>query len=324
MWAMSSRVYILLATYQGQRWLPDLLDSIRRQSCADWTLLVRDDDSSDGTREVLSQAARSDPRIVVAPADGLRRRTVGNFSWLLEQAGQAAADHVLLADQDDVWHADKVARQVAALEAAEAVAGRDVPHLVYCDAAVVDQARRPLHASFLRQSRLPYGADRPLKTLLGRSFMLGCTCGVNRALLKLALPMPAGVASHDWWLSLCAAAAGQVTRIDAALLDYRRHEDNVSPAAFWNLLHARRLGWRRRWEIGWTSFLRSLDQARSLRDRLRERNVAAGEEGKLLGDFCRIIDAPGRWRRIWNLRHLGVPAMNWPRRLLYDACLLRL
>ena len=169
-----ARVHILLATYQGETWLPELLGSIQTQSYSDWTLLVRDDGSSDATRQILREAAEKDRRIVIAQDDGRRRGAVENFSRLLQQAWDDGAEYALLADQDDIWHADKVARQVQALQAAEARTGRDVPHLVYCDAAVVDAVGRPMHASFLRQNRLPYGSDRPLKTLLGRSFVLGC------------------------------------------------------------------------------------------------------------------------------------------------------
>src|SRR5208283_231390 len=132
--------------------------------------------------------------------------------------------------------------------------------LVYCDAAVVDSARRPMQASFLRQNRLPYGSGRRLKTLLGRSFVLGCACAVNRPLMKLALPLPAAAASHDWWLALCAASAGQIACLDVPLLEYRRHAANASQAAFWNVFRSSPGGWRRRWEIGWTNFLQSLEQ----------------------------------------------------------------
>ena len=189
---------------------------------------------------------------------------------------------------------------------------------------MVDAARRPVHASFLRQNRLPYRSGRPLKTLLGRSFVLGCACAVNRPLLELALPLPEVAASHDWWLALCAASAGQITCLDVPLLEYRRHAANASQAAFWNVLRGSPGGWRRRWEIGWKSFLRSLEQAKALRDRLHERNVAAGEQGELLDAFCRIVEQPNRWRRLWELHRLGVPAIDWPRRLLFDWCMLRL
>jgi hypothetical protein len=179
-----------------------------------------------------------------------------------------------------------------------------------------------VHASFLRQNRLPYGSGRPLKTLLGRSFVLGCACAVNRSLLEVALPLPEIVASHDWWLALCAAGAGQITCLDVPLLEYRRHAASASQAAFWNAFHGSPGGWRRRWRIGWESFLRSLEQAKALRDRLRQRKVAAGEEGELLEAFCRIVEQPNPWRRLRDLHRLGVPAIDWPRRTLFDCCLL--
>ncbi|MEI8375582.1 MAG: glycosyltransferase family 2 protein [Planctomycetota bacterium] len=319
-----ARVYILLATFQGETWLPELFRSIQNQSHSDWTLLVRDDGSSDATRQILHDAAEKDRRILLAQDDGLRLGTVGNYSWLLQKAWYDGADYVLPADQDDIWQPDKVARLVQALQEAEIGTGREVPRLVYCDAVVVDAARRPVHASFLRQNRLPYGSDQPLKTLLGRSFVLGCACAINRPLMELALPLPETVASHDWWLALCAASAGEITCLDVALLEYRRHAANASQPPFWNVFHGSRQGWRRRWEIGWKNFLRSLEQAKALRDRLHERGVAADEPRELLEAFCRIVEQPGRWRRLRELHRLGVPAIDWPRRLLFDWCIMRL
>jgi rhamnosyltransferase len=318
------RVSILLATYHGETYLPELLRSIQGQSHDDWTLLVRDDGSRDATPQILQKAAEADRRIFIAEADGQRRGAVGNFAWLLEHARQTGAEYFLLADQDDVWHPDKVARQVEALRAAEAAAGRELPQLVFCDAAVMDARGRILHESFLRHNRLPYGPDRQLETLLGRSFVLGCACAVNRGLVDFALPLPEVVASHDWWLALCAASAGRITCLDLPLFEYRRHLANASQQAIWNVARRTQAGWRERWEIGWQSFLRSLEQTRSLRVRLHERRISAGERGELIEAFCRIVALPGRWRRLRELHGLGLPALDWQRRMLFDLCLLRL
>ena len=291
------RVVILLATYRGAAYLPELLASLREQTYGDWTLLARDDGSDDDTIQILRDAAACDGRIAILESVGERLGPVGNFGLLMQRALDAGAEYVFFADQDDIWHADKVERQLQCMKESEA--GRSAPRLVFCDAAIVDALRRPVHPSFLRQNRLPYSSDRPIETLLGRSFVLGCACAVNRPLLEFALPLPETVASHDWWLALCAACVGRIECIDVPLLDYRRHESNASAAAFWSM-SSPPSGWRRRWEIGWRSFMRSLDQARALRERLQERKVDASVESQLLSAFCDAMEQPDGWRRLWR------------------------
>jgi hypothetical protein len=345
------RVYIVLATHQGEAFLPELLLSIRGQSHRDWTLLVRDDQSSDGTRRILSESAAADQRIVLLDNAGERLGAAANFGRLLLEAQRRAADFVFLADQDDVWHVSKIALQLQKLQAAEArsKAGGPIftthfltgskewkewsakfgtavpatPRLLFCDAAVVDAAGRPLHGSFMQQNRLPYlSSNYHLATLLGRCFVLGCTAAVNRALLDFALPLPESIASHDWWLALCAAVAGEIDFLNVPLLDYRRHGANASQPAIWNVIRNRGR-WQKRWEIGMDHFTRSLNQARALRDRLRERQPLVGSAAILLDDFCRVIDGPNRWRRVRQLHRLGVPRIGFLRRLIYDLCMLK-
>jgi glycosyltransferase involved in cell wall biosynthesis len=315
------RVYIVLATHQGETYLPELLASLRSQSYRDWVLLARDDQSSDGTRRIVQEAAASDSRIVHLDDAPRRLGAAGNFAGLLLEAHRQGAGYVLLADQDDVWHSDKVARQVQALRAAEVGGTTTMPRLVFCDAAVIDDAGQTLDGSFLRYCRLPYQSSRPMTTLLGRSYVLGCACAVNRPLLDLALPLPNSIASHDWWLALCSAATGEIACLETPLLDYRRHGANASQSAIWDAFGSSG-GLRQRWRVGWDHFLRSLDQARALRDRMRERNVGGAEATEILDAFCRTLDEPNRWRRLRQLHRLGVPKIGFLRRTLYDVCML--
>ena len=83
-------VYIALGTYQGEAYLPELLESIRRQSYRDWTLLARDDGSTDATLPILRRAAAEDQRIVVWDEDRRRRGAAGNFGLLMQQAFERA------------------------------------------------------------------------------------------------------------------------------------------------------------------------------------------------------------------------------------------
>jgi rhamnosyltransferase len=321
------RIFIALATCNGADYLAPLLASIRRQSHTAWTLLARDDRSSDATAETLRRAAADDPRIVVVEDDLGRLGPAANFALLMRHACQRGADYLLFADQDDVWHSDKVATQLGAMHDAQRTHGRETPQLVYSDLRVVDAEGRVTHPSLLQTSRLGHREGRPLRTLLGRSFVLGCACLVNRPLLELALPMPSVVASHDWWVALCAAAVGWISYLPQPTLDYRRHGRNASGSAnFWAGWNPLKHPWRKRWATGTASFRRSVAQAISLRQRLCDRAMhVADEEARVLDQFCDLFQRPGpRWRRVVRLRRLGIPAIDLPRRLLYYLCVLTL
>jgi rhamnosyltransferase len=316
------QVAIALSTYNGGHYLSQMLDSIRRQSLSDWTLLVRDDGSTDQTPDIIAQAAAADGRIVLLEG-GPRLGATGSFGRLFAAAHRLGTEYLFPADQDDVWHDDKLAVMTARLQAVEQDGERRRPALVYSDLTVVDAKLRPVHPSFLRYSRQRHGEGRPLRTLLGRSFALGCAAAANRLLLDFALPMPAEAVSHDWWLALCAAAVGRIGHVNRSTLDYRRHGGNVSgPAGFFQGFLPWRHSWRRRWDAGRRSFHQSLAQAFALRRRLIERRCADSAEAlELVDRFCEIFSRPdGALRRIAQLQRLGVPRLDLPRRLLYYLC----
>ena len=325
-----SNVFVVLSTYNGGAYLRPLIESIRNQSHADWTLLVRDDGSQDQTFPLLREAA-ADRRIVLLE-NRCHCGAAASFGHLMQEAYRAGGEYLAFADQDDVWFPDKLERLLEQMRIREKRTGRRLPHLVYSDLKVVNADLRPIHPSFLHYSRLRHGEGQPLRILLGRSFVLGCACMVNRPLMEFALPLPATVASHDWWTALCAASVGQISYLAQPMLLFRRHPRNTSgPAGFWAGFNPLRYSWSKRWQIGRRSFWRSLEQARALRDRLHQRSPAAAEEAtKLLDCFCRVLDlteraAPcsyGAWRRLLELHRLGVPAIDLPRRILYGLCVL--
>ncbi|MEN6451295.1 MAG: glycosyltransferase [Thermoguttaceae bacterium] len=318
------KVFVVLSTYNGVPYVQPLLESIRRQSYGDWSLLVRDDGSSDETVLWLEEAAAEDSRIRLVEG-GDRLGPAGSFGLLTQLAYDQGADCLFYADQDDLWHGDKIERMLSCMRRAEA-AKPNSPQLVYSDLTVVNGHLQMVHPSFLRHSRLRHGEGRPLRIVLGRSFVLGCAAAANRELLELALPMPETIASHDWWLALCAAAAGQISFLAESTLLYRRHGGNTSgPAGFWKGLNPFHCDWRRRWRIGLRSFEQSLAQARSLRERLCERQPADAREAlALLDRFCAILDQPtSGLGRVMALHRLGVPSLDLPRRILYDVCMLR-
>ena len=320
--------HILLGTYEGAAYLPELLASIQAQSERNWTLWARDDDSRDGSLEIVRRAA-ADPRIVIVEQAGGRLGPAGNYGALLRRAHEAGAEYFFFADQDDVWLPDKLQKQVDVLRREEhgrRAGDRPLPRLVYSDMLLADERLRPLGPSFLASSRLCHGEGRPMATLLGRNFVPGCACGFNRPVAELALPMPDAIASPDWWVALCAAAIGRISYLPEATVRYRRHAGTVSgPADFWTGLNPLRYSWRQRWRTGLDHFRRSLCQARTLRDRLRERGAEPDDVFGLLDRFCEVFAEPqAAWRRIGLLGRLGIPAIDRTRRLCYYLCVLRL
>jgi len=125
-------VSIVLATHDDARWLDGAIESVRRQTLADWELLVADDGSSDGTRDVVARHA-DDGRVHYLPGPHLERAAARN-------RGLAAAHSELIAflDADDRWQPAKLERQVTALAAAPEAA------LCYTIARFVDADDMPL------------------------------------------------------------------------------------------------------------------------------------------------------------------------------------
>ena len=222
---------VLLACYNGEKYLPPLLASLSAQGEKDFRVLMQDDGSRDGTLALLKSQAEADDRfLLTADASPARLRgAIGNFWSLL---GQSRGDYTALCDQDDVWHADRLQAGLAAMGEAEARWGRETPLLVHGDARVVDASGRVLHESFFAHQGWDFRAVE-LPRLLVQNNVTGCTVLMNRPLRELALRCgdPAKMYMHDWFLALTAAAFGHVVCLPRPLVDYRQHGNNEMGAS---------------------------------------------------------------------------------------------
>jgi len=213
---------ILLATYNGERYLPSLSRSLRAQSFADFTVLCRDDGSRDGTAALLARLEREDKRfrILYGSPSG---SASGCFFALLRASD---APYTMFCDQDDVWHADKVEKTLRAMKAAEAKYGTDTPLLVHTDLRVVDAVLREISPSLMDYQQLSPSEDS-LSRLLCQSLVSGCTMMINEPLRRLVTEhLPETCLMYDWWISLAAAAFGRIVYLPEATIDYRQHDSN--------------------------------------------------------------------------------------------------
>jgi glycosyltransferase involved in cell wall biosynthesis len=225
---------ILLATCNGALYLPEQLDSILAQTCRGWRLLVRDDGSLDGTREILENYRSRHPDVImIIPNEGQNLGACGNFSWLLEQAD---ASYVMFCDQDDVWLPDKIETTLAAMKELERQHGAAKPLLIHTDLMVVDERLNRLGDSlWLFQCTRPQRLTK-LSRVLMQNFATGCTVMINRTLRDLAVPVPAEALMYDWWLALVATAFGRVAAVERPTVLYRQHGRNDIGAARWSFL----------------------------------------------------------------------------------------
>jgi len=231
---MTGSVDILLATYNGARYLPALLASLEAQTHAGFRVMIGDDGSTDDTpallREWATRLGNDRARILTFPtrAGGACQ----NFGRLLAASD---ADYVLFADQDDHWHPTKVARTLEALQALESQHGAEIPCLAFCDLRVVDADLTVRHPSLWEFQGLDVKAGLHPCHLLMENVVTGCAMGINAAARRQGLPIPDQAIMHDWWLALCCTFTGQVAAIPEALIDYRQHGGNDVGASRWSL-----------------------------------------------------------------------------------------
>ena len=211
----TGRVAVLLSTYQGEPYLRAQLDSILAQQCSlPIEIFVRDDGSCDATQDILREY-EAQGKLHWFTGDNLR--PARSFLQLLQQT--EGYDYYAFADQDDVWHPDKLQAAVARLQ------GVSRPALYFANARLVDAAGQPLGRNVYRQT--PY---RDFQTLSVAGGLLGCTMVFNGALARLVQqsPPPRAVVMHDFYLALlCDLADGAMLYDATPRLDYRQHGKNA-------------------------------------------------------------------------------------------------
>ena len=213
-------VDILLATYNGEKYLREQIDSIFRQDYQDFRVIARDDGSSDRTVKILEEYETAHPGRFIILRDGEPTGSAKeNFFCLLRHA---EAEHVMFCDQDDIWLPDKLSLTLLTLRGAQADLGNG-PMLLHSDLTVVDDEDRVLHPSLFALQKLD-PQRLFLHQLLPQNNITGCTMLFNRALADLIRPS-ADALMHDWWIGIAAAAFGHII-VAPNRIHYRQHMAN--------------------------------------------------------------------------------------------------
>ena len=316
---MNSNTIIVLASYNGEQFLHQQLDSLIAQTETQWSLLIRDDDSTDNTPGIIRQYSQKDERIhFLSDNRGLTGSALGNFSKLLEAAFESEAAYIFCCDQDDIWEPNKLELVLARLKQLEGE-GR-VPSLVHHDLTVVDDSLKLLTGSFVELMGIRPGDQSNPQRLISRNEITGCALACNRTLLRLALPVSDQAVMHDWWLGLHAAFFGRLAFMPQRFVKYRQHAKNtIGAKSFWHGLNPL-TNWVKGWHRGNQEFLSTVRQARAFRRTLVAQMGERSQEYVRLNLYIALPEATrrqrfqclpscGLWRSHWFLNIILVMRM---------------
>ncbi len=203
------KITVAIATYNGERFIKEQLQSITNQLPADSEIIISDNGSIDKTVEIIK--AFKDERVVLL-LNTTSKGPTKNFQNALKRAN---GDIIFLSDQDDVWLPDKVRTCVHYLEKY---------HLVVTDGKVVNEDLSVLSNSLFRTYNSGNGI---IKNLVRNSF-IGCCMAFRREILPLAIPFPEKIPMHDIWIGFVAQMFFSVHFIKDQLVLHRRHTTNES------------------------------------------------------------------------------------------------
>jgi glycosyltransferase involved in cell wall biosynthesis len=217
-------VAILLSTYNGEKYLPELLSSLISQHYSNYEIHVRDDGSTDSTKEILKSFQALHQRIHVVHGEN-----IGCVSSFLTLLRSVEASILMFCDQDDVWLPSKVSTAVHFL----VEIGISHPILFHSDLVVADQFLNTIAPSFMQHQGITFPAAHSLEVLVVQNCVVGCTAAITSSLAGIVRTTPvdeSDIAMHDWWLALIAKTQGQLVFSSKAEILYRQHATNISGA----------------------------------------------------------------------------------------------
>ena len=212
-------ISVCMATYNGERFIKQQIDSILSQLSSDDELIISDDGSTDGTLEII--ASYNDKRIKLFKHDKQIIKTkysrnniyaTKNFENALNHC---SGDFIFLSDQDDECLPNKYTELLKLLEKND---------VVMCNYSIIDQNNNEIISSNYGSSY--YSRLSFLKCLCHPQF-LGCCMGLRKEALSYILPFPEKLVAHDFWIGLLALGKKSFDFTETVLHKYRRHLGNV-------------------------------------------------------------------------------------------------
>lgn len=219
-------VLIMMASFNGEKYIREQIESILNQSFENWKLIIQDDCSSDKTLSVINEYVKEDNRIRLLINDG-EHGAYYNFHSLINKCKTWNSNYYMFADHDDIWHADKIQTMVNYFEQNTT---DDVPTMIYGDMEIIDGKGNKTGKRINDLLKLKYRSQ--LDPFFNHT-VFGCNCMINSELFNLVPSVNTNdkvtsILCHDNYYAKYAAIFGQLIYIDSLLMDYRRYGENVT------------------------------------------------------------------------------------------------
>jgi glycosyltransferase involved in cell wall biosynthesis len=220
-------IEVLLATYNGEKYLAEQLDSLLAQVDVSISLTVSDDGSQDGTLEILEKYRKSFCNFKIL--NGPQRGPQANFFYLLSKS---TADYVALCDQDDIWEREHLKKSLSRLGSAGPMVTFSSVNEFFTDQPEVSRV-------WPKKIRI-----RNIENILFENPARGCTIVMNKEFVRLVTDkIPEFSIMHDWWIALVGISFNCLSAASTPEVRYRIHQDNhvgSSPSLSIKLRRARR------------------------------------------------------------------------------------
>lgn len=209
-----TKIQVLLSTYNGEKYLKELMDSVLNQGIKQLTLIIRDDGSNDNTLKILdAYSNKKNIKIFAEKNIGI----IQSFFKLLKLS-YSNSDYYAFCDQDDIWMRDKLLRAISKLNEFP----EEIP-LMYCSRIILVNDKLDI----IRYSKIPR-KQSSFNNALVENIATGCTIVINNSARKLLLKkIPLSALMHDWWIYLTISAFGKIIYDIEPKILYRLHCSNA-------------------------------------------------------------------------------------------------
>ena len=215
-------ISVAMTTYNGKEYVEKQVHTLLSQTLLPDEIIICDDGSDDGTREILRNVAEENARIRVIENEenlGYRR----NFKKAISLT---QGDYIFLCDQDDEWHLDKIERMVKIMDEEKCAA-------LCCDYALIDERSKPLKKEdyfvhpFIKKANTESLTRISFRRLIYGNILQGCTYCFTKEVKEAYLQLKNEDVDHDQQIMFVSALLGKTLFYKTPLIDYRIHSANA-------------------------------------------------------------------------------------------------